>query len=77
LGDGASLQATLVDCRDGAKRIRTIAEATHGHAQTLLAIASDLPARPAASENGNGHAAEGRSKGNGAAEEPRRGGSRA
>jgi methyl-accepting chemotaxis protein len=79
VGDEAALQAALADCRDGARRIRTIAEATHGHAQTLLAIAADLPAAPSAAENGNGHAAEGHSNGsaNGANEAPRRGGSRA
>jgi methyl-accepting chemotaxis protein len=75
-GEAASLRATLADCRDGARHIRTIAEAAHGHAQTLLAIAADLPARPADGEGGDGVAAEARSNGAGAGGDPR-GGARA
>jgi methyl-accepting chemotaxis protein len=73
-GETATLHAALVDCRDGARRIRTIAEAAHGHAQTLLAIAADLPARPAATGRSETVRAENGGNGSGTAD---RGGVRA
>ncbi len=58
--DAARLRVAIGHASDLARRIRTTADAAHGHAQTLLAIAADIPA-PAPNgrgghENGNGSA---------------------